>query len=295
MGAGLETANLERIFAGIEFMRYLAGEKHLVLLTERNFTLLRREYDKAISAMANDAGVTIDTVQTGGLRGDMDHSSLKEIAALTGGISSVFRYPREFVDQLHALTSFKYVLAYHPSNPARDGRYRKVDVKVNRRDVTVLFRHGYYASDVLVPSDRRAFVVYRRILAAGQTGDSITDIGLSVKPSYQAPQKGVTVPVQATIAGTIDAARIAFTKVADRYKGALDLAAFCSDAKETLLGEAWQKIDLNLTEATYRRIMREGIPYSIRVPVKAEPRWSKVVVYDYASDLLGSLAVQVRR
>jgi hypothetical protein len=288
----MNTSSLEQIFAGIECLRYLAGEKHLVLVSERNFTLPRADYEKAIGALANDAGVTIDTVQTGGLGGDMDHSSLKAIAQLTGGISSVFRYPREFADRLHTLTSFKYVLAYHPSNPAQDGRYRQVEVKVNRRDVNVLFRHSYYASDVLVPSDRRAFVSQRRILAAGQASDRITDIGLAVKVSL--PRSGATGPAEAVITGTIDATRIAFAKTADRYRGGVDLAAFCSDAKETLLGETWQKIDLNLTEASYQRAMRDGISYAIRVSVTAAPKWSKVVVYDYGSDLLGSVVERIR-
>ena len=288
----VETMNLERIFAGIEFMRYLAGEKHLVFVTDRNVVFPRMEYDNAIAAMANDAGVTIDTIQTGGLIGPLVHSSLRDISELTGGLSSTFRYPREGVDRLDQTTRFKYVLGYHPSNPARDGRYRKVAVRVTRPDVTVLFRHGYYASDVLVPADRRAFVAYRRIFAAGQSVDSITDIGLSVKVS--APRKGAAGPAETVITGTIDPTRVAFTKTADRFTGSLDLAAFCTDARETLLGEAWQKIDLNLTEATFRRLMREGIPYSIRVPVQAQPRWSKVIVYDYASDLLGSVAVELR-
>jgi len=291
-GGGMNTASLEQIFAGIEFLRYLAGEKHLVFVTERNFTLPRTEYEKAIGALANDAGVTIDTVQTGGLGGDMDHSSLKVIAALTGGISSVFRYPREFADRLHQLTSFKYMVAYHPSNAVQDGRYRQVEVKVNRRDVYVLFRQGYYASDVLVPSERRAFVSQRRILAAGQASDRITDIRLVVKVA--GPRPGTGGSAEATITGTIDANRIAFAKAADRYTSTLDLAAFCSDAKEKLLGEAWQKINLDLTEATYQRVKREGIAYAIRVPVKAAPRWSKVIVYDYASDLLGSVVTQIR-
>jgi hypothetical protein len=167
-----------------------------------------------------------------------------------------------------------------------------VEVKVSRPDVNVLFRHGYYASDVLVPSDRRAFMSLRRILAAGQAADRITDIRLVAKVS--GPRPGASGPAETAITGTIDATRIAFAKADGRYTGSLDLAAFCSDAKETLLGEVWQKIDLNLTEASYQRVMREGISYAIRVPVKAAPRWSKVIAYDFASDLLGSVVEQVR-
>lgn len=296
---GLRDAmNLERVFAGIEFMRYLDGEKHLVFVTDSNMVLSRIDYEEAIAALANDAGVTIDTVQTGGLIGPLVFSSLRNLATLTGGVASLFEYPQQGVERLNRVTSFKYVLGYHPSNPARDGRYRTLTIRVNRPGVSVSYRHGYYASDVLIPSDRRTFVVYRRIFAAGQYGASITDIGLVARPSYTVPQRAPDgrpgAAGDAVVSGTIDVTRVTFARAGDRRTASLDLAAFCTDAAETLLGEAWQKIDLNLTEETYRRAVKDGIPYSIRVPVTAAPRWSKVVVYDYRSDLLGSSAVRIR-
>ena len=49
-----------------------------------------------------------------------------------------------------------------------------------------------------------------------------------------------------------------------------------------------------LTEATYRRALREGIAYTVRVLAKGAQRYAKVIVYDYASDLLGSATVRMR-
>jgi VWFA-related protein len=39
-----------------------------------------------------------------------------------------------------------YLLAYSPTNTARDGKFRKIDVTVDRRDVTVRARGGYFAA-----------------------------------------------------------------------------------------------------------------------------------------------------
>jgi VWFA-related protein len=279
-----ETVQLERLFAAIEFMRYLAGEKHLVFVTESNFSLPRRESDQAIAALANDAGVTIDTIQTGGLSGDLIRSSLQAIAQATGGLSALFKYPQAAVERLSEAMRFKYVIAYHPSNPPRDDRYRRLTVKVNRPGAVVLSRSGYYASDVLVPSDPRAFAAFRRILAAGMTGEVIDDIGLKATTSWSTGRAVVT--------GTIDAGRVGFATANGRHTASLELAAFCSDARENAVGEAWQRIDLSLSEATYKRVQRDGITYSITVPTKEDPRWSKVVVYDTGADRLGSVAVK---
>ena len=37
-----------------------------------------------------------------------------------------------------------YVLGYRSSNPARDGRFRHIQVKLNRKDVKLEYRTGYY-------------------------------------------------------------------------------------------------------------------------------------------------------
>ena len=42
-------------------------------------------------------------------------------------------------------TSTYYLLGYHSTNPARDGRYRRITVKVNLPGVKIDFRRGYYA------------------------------------------------------------------------------------------------------------------------------------------------------
>ena len=42
-------------------------------------------------------------------------------------------------------TSTYYVLGYQSSNPARDGRYRRITVSVNRPGLKLDYRRGYYA------------------------------------------------------------------------------------------------------------------------------------------------------
>jgi VWFA-related protein len=326
--------DLERIFAGIEYLRYLDGEKHLVYVTEQGLGLPRVENDKMIAAMATDVRIAIDTIQTGGIKaglappgasspsasatsaapgasspipaasatlpGVLALQVLRVLSELTGGVSSLREYTRVAVDRLDRMTRFEYLLGYYPSNPAREGRYRQVTVKVNRPDVTVHYRHGYYASDVLVPLDRRAFVSYRRVFAAGSYRGTISDIKVTAKASYvSGPKAGAVGARQApspevVVEAMIDLSRVLFSNVGSRRVAALNVSTFAADAREKPVGESWQKVDLNLAEETYRRYLRDGVPYTVRVPVTAQPRWVKVVVYDYGLDLLGSTVVKLR-
>jgi VWFA-related protein len=76
-------------------------------------------------------------------------SDLRKMSEQTGG--RVFT-----VDKNHTLEDvFKeiqdemrnqYSIGYTPSNPTRDGRFRKIEIKVRDKDDIVQARKGYYAT-----------------------------------------------------------------------------------------------------------------------------------------------------
>jgi len=67
----------------------------------------------------------------------------------TGG--RTFRVDRrntlnDIYNQLQEELRSQYVIAYTPTNPERDGRFRKIEIRVkNRKDAKVQARKGYYA------------------------------------------------------------------------------------------------------------------------------------------------------
>jgi VWFA-related protein len=72
--------------------------------------------------------------------------TLSTLAADTGG--KAFFDSNDFsgvFSQVQKDTSAYYVLGFTSTNPARDGRYRHLRVTVNRQDVKLEFRPGYYA------------------------------------------------------------------------------------------------------------------------------------------------------
>jgi VWFA-related protein len=286
---------LSTLYAGIAYLRHIEGEKHLIFVSEHGLFLPRAEDDKSLASVASDARVTLDVIYSGGVRmtsgPNWAAATGERIAELTGGYFSGFSMADKAIDQIDRETRFSYLLGYYPANAAWDGKYRRINVKVNRGGLTVEFRHGYFAQADVAPIDLKETRTYSRIAAAGGYGPAIRDIGLHVQATAAKSAAGKR-EVQVNV--IIDAARLALEVIGDRHVGALDISIFCGNASGTVVGESWQKLDLKLLEPTYQRFLADGVHHSVRIPVKNAADYVKVVVYDYGADLLGTAIVRVR-
>jgi VWFA-related protein len=78
----------------------------------------------------------------------MADSYLKELADRSGGqvyrADNVVVLPQAFA-AIAAELRTQYLLGYYPSNPERDGSYRKIQVKTTRKDIAIRARPGYRA------------------------------------------------------------------------------------------------------------------------------------------------------
>jgi VWFA-related protein len=317
-GRGLQ--DLTKLYQGIEYLRSLDGEKHLIFVTERGMSLPRLEDHVSVAAMANDARVAIDVIQTGGLPGGSEAAltsgvlgasptlrtgmapgatslpqsftvhSLRTIAELTGGLSSIYDYATTAVDRLATATTSSYLIGYVPTNAAMDGSYRRITVQVNRRGTKVHWRHGYYAQDQRLPFDRRQALTYNRIATAMNFAGTVRDIGVDMKIAEGRDTSGRW--LQADI--RIDPARLSWTIDAGDRLGSLDVAVIVADQEDALAGEHWQRVNLRLTPEVFERAKTAGLTYGVRMALKAEPTSIKVIVYDFAADRLGSAMRRLR-
>lgn len=112
-------------------------------------------YSRASSAKALDhalqAGATIYAVnmsETGPGRDIASTSILKNLAEKSGGRYVASPGGQELRDSFAAIAEelgHQYTLAYRPINKERDGRWRAIQIKTKRTDVTVRTRKGYRA------------------------------------------------------------------------------------------------------------------------------------------------------
>jgi hypothetical protein len=85
-----------------------------------------------------------------------------------------------FFKLLDETTLAQYLLGYSPSNNAWDGKYRRIQVSVNRKGAEVLYRHGYAGRRESAPMDRQRYLAYTRIAFAANLPRNIDDLKLSV-------------------------------------------------------------------------------------------------------------------
>ncbi len=52
-------------------------------------------------------------------------------------------------------------------------------------------------------------------------------------------------------------------------------------------------MDLKLKDETYQKFLQAGIPFTARIPTKPQPRYVKVIVYNYEADLVGSVTKDI--
>ena len=99
-------------------------------------------------AAGDDGDPALADIGTRGLANELrlQIDSLRTFAEETGGFAVVNTNGfATAYDRIVEENSSYYVLAYYPPNPKRDGKFHKIDVKVNRPGLTVRARRGYAA------------------------------------------------------------------------------------------------------------------------------------------------------
>jgi hypothetical protein len=284
------------LYAGIDYLRFIDGEKHLIFVTEQGFYLPRADYERDLAALASDARVALDTIQTGGVAVAADGTgfytvangfqlrALREISDLSGGQSSVSNKADVAFDRILSSTAFGYLLGYSSSNPEPDGRTREIKVQVNRRNVTVSHRRMYLPRPENAKFDPRESLAATRLMTAANYPHDVTDLKFTARLADLKEGASRYVNVEMTI----DAKRIRFARSGDRYLAAMNFAVLCGDYYQKDIGQLWERRDVFVPANRMAEIQQNGLTVTLRVEVKQPPVYVKMIVYDYGSDLLGS-------
>ena len=137
--------------AATEKLKHEVGRKALVLITDGVDMGSRYDVRQAIEA-AHKSDAIIYSIQYMDPRAygyfGVSDGDLKKMSEDTGG--RLFRVDRkntlqDIFDQIQQEMRSQYALSYTPTNTNRDGGFRKLEIKANRKDVKVQTRKGYYA------------------------------------------------------------------------------------------------------------------------------------------------------
>lgn len=117
-----------------------------------------------------------------------------------------------------------------------------------------------------------------------------TSLGIvaNVKP-------GAADPSTMDISLKIDHAGIGLTQDQGRWQGRLDILFVQRNEQGQEFGGLDDKINLNLTQATYTSLLKDDLAYHRVVGRAAQARLLRIVVRDAASGAMGSVTVPLNR
>ena len=214
--------------------------------------------------------------------------TLGTLASDTGG--KAFFDSNDFgpaFQQIQHDTEAYYILGFHSTNTARDGSYRHLTVKLNRNDVKLDYRPGYYA-----PADFKHQKTEDREQALTEQMRSdlpATDVALYLQALYfRLEDNKFFVPVSLIVPGS----QIPFVKNGDRDKANIDVMGQVKDAQGIVVGNVRDTVKLALDSS--QQVQRKNIQYSTGFTLAPGRYHLKFVVRENETGRMGSFETDIQ-
>ena len=189
----------------------------------------------------------------------LSQDSLRTLADETGGFAVT--NTNDTASQLQRIVddnSSYYVLGYYPTNERRDGRYRKIDVRLTRPGLIVHARKGYVA-----PSGKPS--APKKVDASNATSPAVRDAlnsplqttGLTLS-TFAVPFKGPSPNATLTIVTEINGKGLAFIEKDGKFTNLLDMSYILVDSQGKVVTGDKDTVNMALKPETYKRVMQVG-------------------------------------
>jgi VWFA-related protein len=188
--------------------------------------------------------------------------------------------------QVQRDSSAYYAIGFHSSNPLRDGRFRKLTIKVNRPDLKLEYRPGYYAPADFQHSGKED---RERDLAEQMASDlPATDMAVYLDALYfRLDENRFFVPVSLIVPGS----QIPFVKGGDKDKATLDIIGTVIDEGKRPIGNARETVKLNLDPSLQAR--QKNIQYTTSFNLPPGKYHLKFVVRENQTGRMGSFEADI--
>jgi len=208
--------------------------------------------------------------------------TLTTIAEDTGG--KAFFDVNEFgevFDKVVEDTSSYYLLGYTSTNPARDGRFRRIRVSLKQPGLKLEFRSGYYAPRDFAHSGRddRAQQMQEQLLS----DLPITDLPVHGAAGYfRLKENRYFVPVWFIVPGS----QVQFSRASDKEKATLDVLGVIRDGQSRPV--AWIQDTVKLSVAATEEVQRRNVQYGTSFELPPGVYRLKVVIRENQLGTFGS-------
>jgi VWFA-related protein len=272
------------------------------LISETAFQVNNQEIGERRGSLAMQD--TIQQMNNDSVDRDLSHAAMEEMAKDTGG--KAFYNTNGLSDVLTRVVnngSRYYSLTYSPSNPAMDGKFRRIQVKLPKGKYTVAYRRGYFAddlgatlaagreldSDPLLPLIGRNLPDYSQILYK-----------ILVQPSNpQPPAEAHRAGSNTELKGPFSRYGVDFAVAPEDLKlnrtpdgvlhGAIEVMLVVYDPEGKPLNMAVARSEIQMPEKDYPSVQKQGLQIHKEIDVPIGNAYLRTGIYDLKSGSAGTL------
>jgi VWFA-related protein len=236
--------------------------------------------DASVSGPVMDPGLR---ERVGKLEKEESRETLQRLAHDTGGI--LVRDTNDLgagLGRMLADNEAFYLVAYEPTNGKRDGRFRKIELRLPRHpDFEVRTRAGYVAPDDRKQGAKASSGARATLPSLVASPQGLDEAAVRAALGAPVPANGVPVLVtadyldlppegpQAIVQVHVAVARLRWQKVDDRRKTDVEVLGGVYDANGGPVGMPFgRSFALDLGPAEYGRAVEDGLRYAHRLPLK---------------------------
>ena len=218
--------------------------------------------------------------------------TLGTLSADTGG--TAFFDSNDFAPAFQKVqndTAAYYLIGFRSTNPAHDGSYRKLTVKLNNRELAsrtkIEYRPGYYA-----PADfKHATNEDRELQLTQQLNSDLpsTDVALYMQALYfRLADNKFFVPVSLIVPGS----QIPFVQGGNSDKATLDIIGMVKNAQNIQVGYVRDTVKLAVDQS--QQVRRKNIQYSTGFTLATGKYHLKFVVRENQTGAMGSFETDLQ-
>jgi VWFA-related protein len=189
----------------------------------------------------------------------LSQDSLRVLSENTGGFAAVNQ--NDFngaFDRIVRENSTYYVLGFYPANERRDGRYRKLQVRVKRPGLMVRARNGYFAARGRANEPKPSTSKALNPAIDEAMGSPLPTPGVPMKV-FAAPFKGAAPNAAVAMAVEIDASKFDYMEKDGTWFEKVEVVSAATDANGKLFPGERQTVNLMMKPQTYERVKSRGL------------------------------------
>jgi len=281
-------------------------------------------YPIAAEGLTSDVAFQVDNRQIGEKRGsvaamdtmqqsqvaardlDFSHASMLQLAKETGG--QAFFNANGLNDAFARVVnngSRYYSLAYSPTNPAMDGKYRHILIKLASGKETLSYRRGYFADDlhtVLASgqkpnSDPLLPLIGRNLPDYAQIVYKILVQPTKPQPAADAPHIGSNTDLKGPFTRygvdfAVSVDDLQTTSAADgTHQGSIEVMLVTYDAEGKPLNQVANRSEIRIPAKDFANVRKGGLQIHKEIDMPQGSAFLRTGIYDFNAATAGTLGV----